>query len=94
MCVQHILICPFGWLGKNIMPLPGLDGGMERQGERRSSSSERFGGRGRDWEKWGLKEERMTAVRDGDEARLFLTFPSLSQHDELPSKRPAGIEHR
>lgn len=34
--MQHILICPFGWLGKNIMPSPGLDGGMERQGESRS----------------------------------------------------------
>lgn len=40
MCVQHILICPFGWLGKNIMPLPGPDGGMARQGKRASSSSE------------------------------------------------------
>lgn len=40
MCVQHILICPFGWLGKNIMPLPGPDGGMERQGKRPSSSLE------------------------------------------------------
>ena len=34
--MQHILICPFGWLGKNIMPLPGPDGGMERQGKRLS----------------------------------------------------------
>lgn len=34
--VQHILICPFGWLGKNIIPLPGPDGGMERQGKRLS----------------------------------------------------------
>lgn len=37
--MQHILICPFGWLGKNIMPLPGTDGGMERQGKRLSSST-------------------------------------------------------
>lgn len=39
-CVQHILICPFGWLGKNIMPLLGSDGGMERQGKRTSRSAE------------------------------------------------------
>lgn len=43
--VQHILICPFGWLGKNIMPLPRPGGGMERQGKRPSG---RFGGKGRD----------------------------------------------
>lgn len=41
--VQHILICPFGWLGKNIMPLTRLGGGMERQGKRPSG---RFRGRG------------------------------------------------
>lgn len=38
----------------------------------------RFGGRGRDWEKWGLKEERMTAVRDGQRkgwSPSFLDFP-------------------
>lgn len=40
-CVQHILICPFGWLGKHIMPLTRPGGGMERQGKR-------FGGKGRD----------------------------------------------
>lgn len=44
-CVQHILICPFGWLGKNIMPLTRPAGGMERQGKRPSG---RFGGKGRD----------------------------------------------
>lgn len=43
--VQHILICLFGLLGKNIMPLPRLGGGMERQGKR---PSRRFGGKGRD----------------------------------------------
>lgn len=32
--VQHILICPFGWLGKNIMPLPGTARGMERRSRR------------------------------------------------------------
>lgn len=30
--MQHILICPFGWLGKNIML--GLDGGMARRGKK------------------------------------------------------------
>lgn len=38
----------------------------------------------------------MTAVRGRsekrDEACLFLTLPSLSEYDGLPSKRPAGIE--
>lgn len=53
--MQHILICPFGWLGKNIMPLTGPGGGMERQGKRPSG---RFGGKGRieksgDWKRKG-----------------------------------------
>lgn len=76
--VQHILICPFGWLGKNIMPLLGPDGGMDRQGKKTEQEQGRFGGRGRDWEKWGLKEERMTAVRDGQRkgwSLSFLDFP-------------------
>lgn len=77
------------------MPLPGPDGGMERQGKRLSRGD--LEEEGRDWEKWGLKEERMTAVRGRsekrDEACLFLTLPSLSEYDGLPSKRPAGIEH-
>lgn len=32
--MQHILICPFGWLGKSIMPLPGTARGMERRSRR------------------------------------------------------------
>lgn len=42
--MQHILICPFGWLGKNIMPLPGMDGW--RDGDGRGGKSERRGTRG------------------------------------------------
>lgn len=37
-----------------------------------------------------LEEERIE--RGKDDARLFLTLPTLSQNDGLPSKRPAGIE--
>lgn len=80
MCVQHILICPFGWLGKNIMPLLGSDGGMERQGKRTSRRAEI-------WRKRkGLGEVGIERGKDDssegwsakrDEVRLFLTFPSL-----------------
>ena len=58
MCVQHILICPFGWLGKNIMPLPGPYGGMERQGKGPSRSLEI-------WRKWkGLREVGIERGKD------------------------------
>lgn len=42
--MQHILICPFGWLGKNIML--GLDGGMARRGKKDQAEAWRFGGGG------------------------------------------------
>lgn len=91
--MQHILICPFGWLGKNIMPLPGPDG---EAGKKTEQEHGRFGGRGE-----GLREVGIERGKDDgsegwsekrDDARLFLTFPSLSLYDGLPSKRPAGIE--
>lgn len=36
----------------------------------------------------------MEIERGRDGSSLFLTFLSVSQYDELPSKRPAGIERR
>lgn len=59
------------------MPLPGPDGWMERQGKRPSRSRGDLEKVGRDWEKWGLKEERMTPVRDGHRkgwSQSFLDF--------------------
>lgn len=70
------------------MPSPGPDGGREIKSEQERG---RFGGRG-DWKRKGGRQWGM--VREGDEASLFLTFPSLAQYDGLPSKRPAGIERR
>lgn len=36
----------------------------------------------------------MEIERGRDDSSLFLTFYSVSQCDELPSKRPAEIERR
>lgn len=73
----HILICPFGSLGKNIMPLPGATKGMKRQGKRWRKRKE-FGDVGIEREKLG------GMVNEKDEAHLFLTLSS--QFDGLPIK--------
>lgn len=70
--MRHILICPFGWLGKNIMPLAGMDGGMKREaGEKTEEEHWRFGGRG------GVERNDCSeGWVEKDEARIFSTFPS------------------
>lgn len=75
----HILICPFGSLSKNIMPLPGTTRGMKKQGKRRRKREE-FGDAGIEIVKW----DGMLMEKD----HHFLTLSS--QFDGCPIKEASG----
>lgn len=77
----HILICPFGSLSKNIMPVPGTTRGMEKQGKRWRKRKE-FGDAGIEIVKW---EGRLI---EKDKIPHFLTLSS--QFDGWPIKEASG----
>lgn len=91
--MQHILICPFGRLGKNIMPLPGMDGERE-SGRRAKVESEveqgRFGGKTDELREAGIKRGKDDRRRRSPEEGMKPGFSRLAVSPDMISSHQRG----